>query len=300
MGEPQTESGGKETLTLAKVRAGRMPAPPVWLISLMLFLLLAAPLAAPAALAAEDDLPIFDAHLHYSADAWDAHPVDSILGYLDQAGVRRALVSSTPDDGTLRLYERTPGRIVPILRPYRTQRDMVTWTRDGSVLAYVEARLKQRVYKGIGEFHLRPGEADHAVPRAFAAIAAGQNIFLHCHCDAVSLAELLALRSDVRVLWAHAGMNAGPATVGRLLETQPNLWVELALRTDVAPGGTLDPRWSALFQGYPDRFMIGTDTWVASRWPRLPRLMADVQVWLKQLPRDVAERIAYREALFGA
>ncbi len=46
--------------------------------------------------------------------------------------------------------------------------------------------------------------------------------------------------------------------------------------------------------------MIGTDTWVPSRWPRLPRLMADVRTWLRQLPRGLAERIAFgnAEALF--
>jgi hypothetical protein len=72
--------------------------------------------------------------------------------------------------------------------------------------------------------------------------------------------------------------------------------VELALRYDVAPGGRLDPTWAALFQRYPDRFMIGTDTWIPSQWSRLPALMADVRAWLRQLPLEVATAIAYANA----
>lgn len=258
----------------------------------------AQPVADPPA---PEDLPIFDTHLHYSQDAWSAYSVDDIFALLDQAGVRRALVSSTPDDGSLLLYRRDPQRIVPVLRPYRTRADMTTWTLDPSILSYVEERLRGGDYRGIGEFHLYAGEARAVVPVAFTGLAAQHDLFLHAHSDAIAVEELLLVGSDVKVLWAHAGMSATPATVERLLEGYPNLWVELALRTDVAPGGALDPQWSALFQRHPDRFMIGTDTWIASRWGQLPKLMADVQVWLRQLPRDVAERIAYRtaERLFG-
>lgn len=40
---------------------------------------------------------------------------------------------------------------------------------------------------------------------------------------------------------------------------------ELALRTDVAPDGTLGPEWRTVFMRHPDRFVVGTDTWVTSR-----------------------------------
>jgi hypothetical protein len=61
-------------------------------------------------------------------------------------------------------------------------------------------------------------------------------------------------------------------------------------------GGRLDPEWAALVARYPDRFMIGTDTWVPSQWTRLPSLMADVRVWLRQLPADLAQAIAFDNA----
>ena len=66
---------------------------------------------APLAAASAAELPIFDAHIHYSQPAWDPYPPDAALGILDRGGVSRAMVSSTPDDGTLRLYEKAPRRI---------------------------------------------------------------------------------------------------------------------------------------------------------------------------------------------
>ena len=262
-----------------------------------------APTVVPAATVspAPFDMPIFDTHLHYSQDAWAQYPPAVILAILEQAGVRRALISSTPDDGTIRLYELAPDRIVPVLRPYRTREDMGTWTSDHNVLAYVHDRLERPIYRGLGEFHLAAGQANDVVPRAFTALSAEQGLFLHAHADAGAVEELLRVRPDARVLWAHAGMSADPATIRSLLDRYPNLWVELALRSDVAPGGTLDPDWGALFGRHPDRFMIGTDTWTPSRWAQLPDVMAQTRRWLGQLPRDLAEKIAFGNAdrLFG-
>jgi hypothetical protein len=243
-----------------------------------------------------DDLPIFDAHLHYSRDAWSLYSVDEIFGLLDEAGVYKAFVSSTPDEGTLRLYERAPDRIVPNLRPYRVSGDVATWAHDPSVPGYLAERLSERRYRGIGEFHLLVGDIDSEVPRSLVALGAERGLVLQAHADAAAVQQLLLHRPDLTVLWAHAGMSAPPSTVERLLEVHPNLWVELALRYDVAPGGQLDPRWAALFSRYPDRFMIGTDTWIPSQWTRLPVLMAGVRTWLRQLPPDLAVALAYGNA----
>src|SRR5512137_497290 len=70
------------------------------------------------------DLPVFDAHIHYSQPDWPSYSPEAILALLDKTGVRWAIVSSTPDDGTLRLYEKAPDRIVQVLRPYRTRADI--------------------------------------------------------------------------------------------------------------------------------------------------------------------------------
>jgi hypothetical protein len=250
---------------------------------------------------AAEPLPLFDAHLHYSADAWTVYDVDQALAILDQSNVRVALVSSTPDDGTLKLYARAPDRVVPILRPYRNRGDNATWTGDPSIVTYLRARLEAAPaglrYRGIGEFHLYAGEADRPVVAEVAALAREHDLFMHAHSDDRAVADLLELYPGTRVLWAHAGMSASPATVGALLDRYPGrLWVELALRYDVAPGGTLDRDWAALFERHPSRLMVGTDTWITPQWTRLPELKAAEQAWLRQLPPALAERLAWRNA----
>jgi hypothetical protein len=242
-------------------------------------------------------LPIFDTHIHYSAPDWTEYPEDRILGILDQAGVRRAVVSSTPDEGTVRLHRKDPRRFVPFLRPYRTRADMASWHRDPSILPYVESRLALRIHRGIGEFHLSGGETDTPVIRRLLELAVREGLYLHAHSDERAIVELFALEPRSRIIWAHAGMSAGPQAVGALLGRHPTLWVELALRNgDVAPGGVLDAAWRALFLRHPDRFMTGTDTWVTSRWEALPGSVAEVRGYLGQLPQEVAERIAWRNA----
>ena len=258
-------------------------------------------LASPAPAQSQPDLPIFDAHIHYSQPDWAVYPPEEILKIFDRAGVRRALVSSTPDDGTLRLYEKAPTRIVPELRPYRTRGDMESWYRDPAVLAYVEERLKRGIYKGIGEFHLFGGQTNTPVIRRIAELAVEKNLVLHAHSDEAAVEELFALNPKVKILWAHAGMSSGPDVIGKMLDRYPNLWAELAIRTDMVSGGKLDPAWRALFLRHPDRILVGTDTWVTSRWDALPGYLEEMRVWLRQLPREVAEKIAYRNAerLFG-
>ena len=268
------------------------------ILRLPLLALTTALLAPAATLQAQSvELPIFDTHIHYSAPDWAEYPEARILGILQQAGIKRALVSSTPDDGTIKLYQKDPARIVPILRPYRTREDMGHWWQDPSVIPYLESRLALKVHKGIGEFHLYGGQVGTPVIKRLTEIVLREGIYLHAHSDEVAIVELFTLEPRLKVIWAHAGMSSGPQAVGALLDRYPNLWVDLAIRNgDVAPGGTLDPGWRAVFLRHPDRFLAGTDTWVTSRWESLPGSVAEVRAYLKQLPPDVAEKIAYKNA----
>lgn len=109
-------------------------------------------LAAAAPRAAE--LPIFDAHVHYSHDAWEQVPPAVAIDLLRRAGVRRAPVSSSDDEGNRKLVAAAPGLILPSLRPYRARGELSTWTRDESVIGHVEERLRKYRYAALGEFHL--------------------------------------------------------------------------------------------------------------------------------------------------
>ena len=242
---------------------------------------------------ADSRLTVFDAHIHYNRDASTFVTPQAVVRILDQTGISRALVSSTPNDGTLALHRMYPDRIVPTLRPYRTDSDRGSWHRDPDIVNYIERELQRGVYRGIGEFHLHGGQTNTPEIRRIVDIAVRRKLILHAHSDEAAVRELFSVNPNARILWAHAGMSDGPGVVGALLDRHENLWVELSLRGwDVAPNGRLDAAWRSLFLRHPDRFLIGTDTWAARRWDELPDEVEVARRWLAQLPRDVAERIA--------
>ncbi|HET8569268.1 MAG TPA: amidohydrolase family protein [Candidatus Limnocylindria bacterium] len=252
----------------------------------------AAPASPQPSSPARPQLRLADAHIHYSQDAWSHLSPDEAIATLRQAGIARAFVSSTPDEGTQRLYARDPALVVPVLRPYRTRDDLGTWTRDPTVVAYLERTYREGVHRGIGEFHLGAGEAALPVVRAVVALAAREGLFLHAHADERAVEELARVDPTVTVLWAHAGMSASADSVMRILDRYPNVWAELALRSDVMPGDRLDPEWRELFLRHSERIMVGTDTWVPSRWDDVVRGHERTQAWLAQLPVETARRIA--------
>ena len=255
-------------------------------------------IAGPAAAA---DAPLADAHIHYSKPDWSVYSPDQIVDILDKAGIRRALVSSTPDDGTLKLYDRDPKRVIPMLRPYRTRDDMGTWWRDPAILPYLEQRLAKGMHRGIGEFHINGKDIRTPVLQRISEIAVQRNLYLQAHSDEAAVIELFAIEPKSRIIWAHAGMSSGAQVVGALMDTHANLWADLSYRYgDVAPGGTLDPGWRALLIRHADRFMLGSDTWTTSRWEQVPGMAAEARRFLQQLPPDVAGKIASKniERLF--
>jgi hypothetical protein len=264
-------------------------------------LLVAAPLLAAPLAAAGDELPVFDAHLHYSHDAWDVLPPKEVVALLKKAGVQRALVSSSGDDGQQRLKAEAPELIITELRPYRSRGDIGTWFRDDTVPAYLEERLKRFKYAGIGEFHLYGADADLPVPRRMVQLARRHKLFLHAHSDADAIERLFGQWPQARILWAHAGFER-PERVAELLKKYRNLWCDLAFRTDHASAGKVDPAWRAAFLRFPDRFMVGTDSYTPERWHYIAGHAEWSRQWLADLPRDVAERIAWKngETVFGS
>jgi hypothetical protein len=257
----------------------------------------------PSPTATPGVMPLFDAHLHYSAPAWAAYPPDAVAKLLDANGVRSAFVSSAPDEGTFRLRAQLGDRVIPTLGPYRNAADVFSWARDGSIVPYVESAYRAGVHRGVGEFHLLAGQTALPTVRALLALAQREKLFLQPHADVRAVTELLEYMPDATVLWGHAGVNATPEQIGALLDRWPKLSVELSLRTDVAPNGTLDPRWRDLLARHSGRFMVGTDTWTVGgtftgneRWDTYAQIVAGIRRWLAQLPADVAEAIAYRNA----
>lgn len=268
----------------------------------MLLALAWAPLAAAAwtRLAAATELPIFDAHLHYSHDAWDRLPPAEAVAFLRQAGVKRALVSSSGDDGQQRMKALAPDLVITELRPYRLRGEIGTWVRDETAPGYLEERLAQYPYAGIGEYHLFGADADLPVPRRMVELARKHGLFLHAHSDADAVERLFRQWPQARILWAHAGFER-PENVRAMLAKHAHLWCDLAFRTDHASGGKVDAAWRKAFLEFPDRFMVGTDSFTPERWHYVAEHARWSREWLADLPPEVAERIAWRngEALFA-
>ncbi len=232
-------------------------------------------------------LPIFDAHIHYSHDAWQSVPPQEAIAILRKAGVRRALVSSSGDDGQQKLHALAPDLIVPSLRPYRSRGDISTWVRDQSVIAYLEERLKRYRYAAIGEFHVYGADADLPVVRRVVELAKQHRIFLHSHSDADAIERHFRQDPDARILWAHSGFDR-PERVREMLRKHKNLWCDLAWRTDHVrnenEGGKLDPEWRSAMIEFPDRFMVGTDTPTPERW----HYIAEHARWVRDVARGAA------------
>ena len=256
----------------------------------LLFILLLAGACLPALAA---DLPIFDGHIHYSHDAWESVPPKEAIAILRKAGVKRALVSSSNDEGTQNLFAEAPDIIVPELRPYRSRGEIGTWARDETVIQYLEQRLAKYRFAAIGEFHLYGADADLPVPRRMVELAKKYGLMLHAHSDVDALERLFRQWPEARILWAHSGFEH-PAKVREMLRKHRNLWSDLAFRSDHGGGGKVAPEWREAFVEFPDRFLVGTDSFTPERWHYIGEHARWSRAWLSDLPKDLAEKIGWK------
>lgn len=242
-----------------------------------------------------EELPIFDAHMHYSHDAVLQIPPEKIVKILRDAGVTKALVSSSDDNGTQKLKAAAPDIVVPALRPYRRRGEIGTWMHDLTVIDYLEDRLSKFEYEAIGEFHAFGEDIQTAVIQKMIELARERDLLLHHHGDREALDLIFETWPEARVLWAHSGFDR-PDEVANALETYPRLWADLAYRSDMTGGQGLDAQWRDTFTKHPDRFMVGTDTFAPERWYYVGSHSEFSRKWLSELPTDIARKIAFENA----
>ncbi len=300
--------------------------------ALAMWLVLALAVGSAAPLHAQPpayDGPLFDAHLHYNDEACvhDAavpgcpHPLDDVLARMQRNGVRGILANSRPNDGTVALAtaraqtDAAGVAVVPLIRLYRDRADYNNWFRDDSIRELVLRELARGTpsgpYRGIGEFHLyESANANGPVARQLMALAAQKGLAVLAHVDDSAIDMLMAHTAAAghenpgfRLIWAHTGIGGTPVErVGELLARYPQLMGELSYRPGLTcEGGQLCPEWRALLLKYPDRFMIGSDTWVNQRWLYYDELMLAYRTWLGGLPPEVARRVGWDNGalLFG-
>jgi predicted TIM-barrel fold metal-dependent hydrolase len=114
------------------------------------------------------------------------------------------------------------------------------------------------------------------------------------HVDDVAVDKLLAHAPGTRLVWAHTGIGGAPvARVRELLRRHAGLMGELSYRPGLVEDGRLSAEWKALLLEFPERFLVGSDTWINPRWQYYEGLMAEARQWLGELPPEVARRIAW-------
>ena len=274
---------------------------------------------ASLAQAADYSGPLLDAHLHYNVEAVQGpHPISDVLARMQRNGVRAIVANSRPNDGTKALVEAraqtdTAGvTVVPFIRLYRNRADYDNWYRDESIYEMVQAEFTRGTargpYRGIGEFHLYDSRnANGPVARKLMAFAEDKQLAVLAHVDDVAVDLLMANAPSkgqkLRLIWAHTGIGGTPVErVEAMLARYPLLMGELSYRPGLTcEGGLLCPEWRALLLRYPDRFLIGSDTWINPRWQQYDELMQGYRRWLGDLPPEVARQIAWDNgaALFG-
>ena len=274
---------------------------------------------APLVQAADYSGPLLDAHLHYNVEAVQGpHPISDVLARMQRNGVRAIVANSRPNDGTKALVEaRTQTdaagvTVVPFIRLYRNRADYDNWYRDESIYEMVQAEFTRGTargpYRGIGEFHLYDSRnANGPVARKLMAFAEDKQLAVLAHVDDVAVDLLMANAPSkgqkLRLIWAHTGIGGTPVErVEAMLARYPLLMGELSYRPGLTcEGGLLCPAWRALLLRYPDRFLIGSDTWINPRWQQYDELMQGYRRWLGDLPPEVARQIAWDNgaALFG-
>jgi hypothetical protein len=254
-------------------------------------------------------LPIFDAHMHYNVEAFDYMPPEKVFALFQKENVTSVLANSRPNAGSwalMKFQRENPKtnsvRIVPFVRVYRDRDDYGTWFQKPEVYAHIVEQLNgEPRARGIGEFHLNGEQAAHAGVTKIMTLAKERNLWLHAHVDFPGLKIMLAQQRDAKIIWAHTGFNTPHGDVAQIMRDHPNVIGELSYRGDVSNGQSLSAEWKQLFTQYPDRFLVGSDTWVNQRWEMYAETMAHYRNWLAQLPMDVAKKIAHEngERLFG-
>jgi hypothetical protein len=262
-------------------------------------------LFAATATRAAEPIEIFDAHLHYNWEPKPYYQPDEVLALFKKHRVTGILATSRPNTGTHALVDaKAEGLwVVPFIRPYRVRADIQSWFGDPVIFDLVQEEFKRGYYRGIGEFHLSGKSAENEWVKKTVDFAVTNDLYLHAHADDEAVEILMRHNPKARIIWAHTGFGLSTDRVSAMLSKYPKLWGELSYRGGITDGaGRLTPEWRGLFERYPDRFLLGSDTWINERWASYGDIMATYRAWLGQLSPAIAARVAHgnARALFAA
>ena len=137
--------------------------------------------------------------------------------------------------------------------------------------------------------------------------------FLQYKKDLPKMNRFFSKYKNSKIIITHMGYG-NPKQVSLLLEKHPNLFFTFSKReytfkifklerhkkavqesiTDEK--NQLFPEWKDLLIKYQDRLMFGTDAHRIDRWDKYPQIVKTYREILGQLPKTVAEKIAYKNS----
>jgi hypothetical protein len=117
-------------------------------------------------------------------------------------------------------------------------------------------------------------------------LAQEKDLVVLAHVDDTAIDKLLAHAPKTRLIWAHTGIGGAPIErVRALLQKHPTLVGELSYRPGLTEAdGRLAADGGALMLEMPERFVVGSDTWINGRWDDYESLMQQARRWLGELP----------------
>lgn len=243
------------------------------------------------------------------------------------------------DEQALRLAESYPGRFFPLVgmqQPLLTgEHKWETPNREvEQLIEATERKLTTGKFYGIGEFIVRhwaysPGKhAEQENPiystfmRRMSALAQRFDVPMVIHMEGYpalveDFSRLLTEYTTVRFVWAHSCGRSKASVIRRMLARHPNLHCDLAGMTNTGSGygtgwprkeeftalieqdGVLFPDMKALYEEFPERFMLGMDVAHArgNNMKNYSRRVGRFRELLGQLPPETARKLAETNAL---
>ena len=248
---------------------------------------------------------LIDAHSHLDSDYLEQLTTEDIIERLDRNQIDRILITSRNNNETLKLAKRIPGRVIPFASIYTEGADKANWYNSTEALEKLKQDLKTGQYQGIGELHLF--EQNKNTPRFEETIklASEYSIPILMHGDSAVIEHIFTIDPTATVIWAHLGSNPQIHLLQPLLDRYPSLYIDTSVRDERIMGnlnraGPVSKQLLRLWREFlihnQDRILIGMDAFSANRWKNYDQVVANVRLWLDQLPTEVRRKLAYQNA----
>ena len=146
--------------------------------------------------------PLFDSHLHYTAEDAQRFTPQAVVHLLDNNAILYAAVTGTPSAHMSKLYKLAPDRIVPLLNVYRHSADKSMWTNDKMLIPYLEKELERGYWGGIGELHIFARDRHSKVFKKVIALASARQLPLLIHGDPAVIDKVYEIAPKQPIIWA--------------------------------------------------------------------------------------------------